>query len=47
VIEQGVEMRRPSLLHARADGPNGTIEAVEVGGSAVVVARGEFRLPGA
>ncbi len=46
-IEQGVEMRRPSLLHARADGRDGTIEAVEVGGSAVVVARGEFRLPGA
>ena len=47
VIEQGVELRRPSLLHARADGRDGTIEAVEVGGSAVVVARGEFRLPGA
>jgi len=46
-IEQGVEMRRPSLLHARADGRDGTIEAVEVGGSAIVVARGEFRLPGA
>ena len=46
VIEQGVEMRRPSLLHARADGRDGTIEAVEVGGSAVVVARGEFRLRG-
>jgi trans-2,3-dihydro-3-hydroxyanthranilate isomerase len=46
-IEQGVEMRRPSLLHARADGRDGTIEAVEVGGSAVVVARGEFSLPGA
>jgi trans-2,3-dihydro-3-hydroxyanthranilate isomerase len=46
-IEQGVEMRRPSLLHARADGRDGTIEAVEVGGSAVVVARVEFRLPGA
>lgn len=44
VIEQGVEMRRPSLLHARAEGRDGTIEAVEVGGSAVVVARGEFRL---
>jgi len=45
-IEQGVEMRRRSLLHARADGRDGAIEAVEVGGSAVVVARGEFRLPG-
>ena len=47
VIEQGVEMGRPSILHARADGTDGVIEAVEVGGSAVVVARGEFRLPGA
>jgi trans-2,3-dihydro-3-hydroxyanthranilate isomerase len=44
VILQGVEMGRPSTLHARADGRDGTIEAVEVGGSAVVVARGEFRL---
>jgi trans-2,3-dihydro-3-hydroxyanthranilate isomerase len=47
VIEQGVEMGRPSILHARADGTEGVIEAVEVGGAAVVVARGEFRLPGA
>jgi len=47
VLEQGVEMGRPSTLHARAEGRDGTIDAVEVGGSAVVVARGEFRLPGA
>jgi len=47
VIVQGVEMGRPSLLHARAEGGDGRIEAVEVGGSAVVVARGEFRLSGA
>ena len=46
VLEQGVEMGRPSILHARAEGRDSTIEAVEVGGSAVVVARGEFRLPG-
>jgi trans-2,3-dihydro-3-hydroxyanthranilate isomerase len=44
VIVQGVEMGRPSTLHARADGRDGSIEAVEVGGGAVVVARGEFRL---
>jgi trans-2,3-dihydro-3-hydroxyanthranilate isomerase len=44
VIRQGVEMRRPSTLHARADGGDGLIDAVEVGGTAVVVARGEFRL---
>ncbi|HEY1316790.1 MAG TPA: PhzF family phenazine biosynthesis protein [Gaiella sp.] len=47
VIEQGVEMGRRSILHARAEGGDGRIDAVEVGGSAVVVARGEFRLPGA
>jgi len=44
VIVQGVEMGRPSALHARAEGGEGLIDAVEVGGSAVVVARGEFRL---
>ena len=47
VLEQGVEMGRPSILHARADGEDSRISAVEVGGSAVVVARGEFRLPDA
>jgi trans-2,3-dihydro-3-hydroxyanthranilate isomerase len=40
VIHQGVEMGRPSTLHAVAR----SAEDVEVGGSAVVVARGEFRL---
>jgi trans-2,3-dihydro-3-hydroxyanthranilate isomerase len=44
VITQGVEMGRPSVLHARADGRDGEITGVEVGGSAVTVARGEFRL---
>jgi trans-2,3-dihydro-3-hydroxyanthranilate isomerase len=44
VIAQGVEMGRPSALHARAEGGDGLIDAVEVGGSAVVVARGELRL---
>lgn len=44
VLRQGVEMGRPSTLHARADGGDGLIDGVEVGGSAVVVARGEFRL---
>jgi trans-2,3-dihydro-3-hydroxyanthranilate isomerase len=40
VIRQGAEIGRPSTLHAIARSP----EEVEVGGSAVVVARGEFRL---
>ena len=44
VITQGVEMGRPSTLHARAEGEGDAIEAVGVGGSAVMVARGEFRL---
>ena len=44
-IEQGVELLRPSRLYARATGTREEIERVEVGGSAVVVARGEFRLP--
>jgi trans-2,3-dihydro-3-hydroxyanthranilate isomerase len=44
VISQGAEIRRPSTLHARANGSADRIESVEVGGSAVVVARGEFKL---
>jgi trans-2,3-dihydro-3-hydroxyanthranilate isomerase len=42
-IEQGAEIARPSLLHARVDGSADAVESVQVGGSAVVVARGEFR----
>jgi trans-2,3-dihydro-3-hydroxyanthranilate isomerase len=41
-VEQGTEIGRPSRLHARATGSGAEIESVEVGGSAVVVARGEF-----
>ncbi|HWE25968.1 MAG TPA: PhzF family phenazine biosynthesis protein [Myxococcales bacterium] len=41
-IRQGAELKRPSLLFARAVGSRERIERVEVGGSAVVVARGEF-----
>jgi trans-2,3-dihydro-3-hydroxyanthranilate isomerase len=40
VMRQGAEIGRPSTLHAVARSP----EEVEVGGSAVIVARGEFRL---
>jgi trans-2,3-dihydro-3-hydroxyanthranilate isomerase len=43
-IAQGVEIGRPSTLYARAEGSRDGIELVEVGGSAVLVARGEFRL---
>ena len=44
-IRQGAEIARPSVLFARADGTTAAIERVEVGGTAVIVARGEFRLP--
>lgn len=44
VIAQGAAIGRPSTLYARADGGDGLIDRVEVGGQAVTVARGEFRL---
>jgi trans-2,3-dihydro-3-hydroxyanthranilate isomerase len=44
-ISQGAEIGRPSTLYARAEGTAENVERVEVGGSAVIVARGEFRLP--
>jgi len=44
-IAQGAEIGRPSTLFACATGSGEAIEAVEVGGSAVTVARGEFRIP--
>jgi trans-2,3-dihydro-3-hydroxyanthranilate isomerase len=43
-IVQGVEIGRRSVLHARVDGAADAIERVVVGGSAVIVARGEYRL---
>jgi trans-2,3-dihydro-3-hydroxyanthranilate isomerase len=43
-IAQGAEMGRPSMLFARVTGTPQRFERVEVGGSAVTVARGEFRL---
>ncbi|MEL7666635.1 MAG: PhzF family phenazine biosynthesis protein [Actinomycetota bacterium] len=43
-ISQGAEVNRPSTLYARAEGEGDEITRVEVGGSARVVARGEFSL---
>jgi trans-2,3-dihydro-3-hydroxyanthranilate isomerase len=43
-IRQGAEIGRPSILHARVEGAPERIERVRVGGSAVLVARGEYRL---
>jgi trans-2,3-dihydro-3-hydroxyanthranilate isomerase len=39
-IHQGEEIGRPSVLHARFDDPRGAV----VGGSAVIVAEGNYRL---
>jgi trans-2,3-dihydro-3-hydroxyanthranilate isomerase len=44
-IVQGVEIGRPSRLFAVVEGSAERIERVRVGGSAVLVARGEFSLP--
>jgi trans-2,3-dihydro-3-hydroxyanthranilate isomerase len=44
-ITQGVEIARPSTLHARVDGSAENVERVAVGGAAVIVARGEFKMP--
>jgi trans-2,3-dihydro-3-hydroxyanthranilate isomerase len=44
-ISQGAEINRPSTLYAQVDGSAERIERVLVGGSAVIVARGEFSLP--
>jgi trans-2,3-dihydro-3-hydroxyanthranilate isomerase len=43
-VSQGAEVGRPSKLYVRVDGSPEQIERVEVSGSAVIVARGEFRL---
>jgi trans-2,3-dihydro-3-hydroxyanthranilate isomerase len=42
-ISQGVEVGRPSKLFARVDGSADDVQRVEVGGSAVIVARGELK----
>jgi trans-2,3-dihydro-3-hydroxyanthranilate isomerase len=43
-IRQGAEIGRPSILQARVDGTSERVERVVVGGSAVLVARGEYRV---
>jgi trans-2,3-dihydro-3-hydroxyanthranilate isomerase len=43
-IRQGAEIGRPSRLYARVTGAADRVERVEVGGSVVVVAHGEFVL---
>jgi trans-2,3-dihydro-3-hydroxyanthranilate isomerase len=43
-LSQGEEIGRPSKLFARVTGTAENVETIEVGGSAVIVARGEFKL---
>jgi trans-2,3-dihydro-3-hydroxyanthranilate isomerase len=43
-IRQGEEIQRPSVLYAQVDGSAERLERLAVGGSAVIVARGEYRL---
>jgi trans-2,3-dihydro-3-hydroxyanthranilate isomerase len=43
-IEQGAEIGRPSKLYARVEGTADNIGRIQVGGSAVIVARGEFQI---
>ncbi|HVN62062.1 MAG TPA: PhzF family phenazine biosynthesis protein [Gaiellaceae bacterium] len=44
-LTQGVEIGRPSKLYSKVEGSADSIERIEVGGSSVIVARGEVRLP--
>jgi trans-2,3-dihydro-3-hydroxyanthranilate isomerase len=43
-LSQGVEIGRPSVLHARVDGGPDRIERIVVGGAAVRVATGQYLL---
>lgn len=46
LVEQGIEMGRPSLLHVEADRAGGETTAVRVGGGAVFVSEGTMTVPG-
>ena len=43
-IRQGAEIGRPSLLYAKVTGEGDRIDSVEVGGTALIVAEGRFRV---
>jgi trans-2,3-dihydro-3-hydroxyanthranilate isomerase len=43
-FRQGAELGRPSVLHAVARGSRDQVESVEVGGVALIVAQGVFRV---
>ena len=44
VVEQGIEMGRPSLLHLEADKHAGQVTAVRVGGGSVLVSEGTIEV---
>lgn len=44
VIEQGVDMGRPSYIEATVEGETGKVNVVRIGGSAVTVLNGELNL---
>jgi trans-2,3-dihydro-3-hydroxyanthranilate isomerase len=44
LIDQGIEIGRPSRLHARVTGSATRLETMAVGGSAVVIGGGELRI---
>jgi trans-2,3-dihydro-3-hydroxyanthranilate isomerase len=43
-IHQGTQIKRPSVLFAKVHGTGDRVQRITVGGSAVIVARGEYRL---
>ncbi len=45
VVEQGVEMGRPSLLQVEADKKKGIITEIRVGGASVLVSEGTMEIP--
>jgi trans-2,3-dihydro-3-hydroxyanthranilate isomerase len=44
LIDQGLELARPSRLHARAIGSASRLDVLEVGGSAIIIGTGELTL---
>jgi len=45
LVEQGIEMGRPSLLKVQADKKNGFIQSIRVGGASVLVGEGTMEIP--
>lgn len=45
VVEQGIEMGRPSILEVEADKEDGEITAVRVGGAVVMASEGSMEIP--